>query len=84
MRDLLDNQDSLASTVLVWPESVEEFSHDWVEWLSSSALAVLRCSLVSSPSSRIPSSHFGSTMSAPEYQGTKDLLPEGYSQCTVP
>jgi hypothetical protein len=33
VRDLLNNQISLTSTILVWPNAIEHLPEDGVEWL---------------------------------------------------
>ena len=93
MRDLLDNEDSFASTVLVWPDTVEKLSQNWVQWLSWLALAAqIRPAGGDSPFSRSPSFHFGSMMvsttlrryPAQEEDLGKYNKSQRYSQCIVP
>lgn len=62
VRDLLNHQDRLATTVSVWPGAVEQLAQDWVEWLvrqygCTSTVHTDR----DPPSSPIPSFHFVST-----------------------
>ena len=60
VRDLLDYEDGLTSTVLVGPSSVEKFTKDGVEGLCVNFDLIAPIPAVDLPSSRNPSSRFGS------------------------
>lgn len=50
VRDLLDNQDSLATTILVWPNTVEQFTKDGIKWLIGGSALVVHNLHMSAPS----------------------------------
>jgi hypothetical protein len=60
VRDLLDYENGLTSTILVGPSSVEKFTKDGVEGLFVNFDPIASIPSVDSPSSRNPSSRFES------------------------
>jgi hypothetical protein len=61
VRDLLDDENGLTSTILVGPSSVEKFTEDRVKGLFVNINPIAPVPAAGSPSSQIPSSRFGSS-----------------------